>query len=804
MRKRDLKDIVYDVDGDAGSIGGAFISNPARALYGINITVIERYMGKMAKKRSKRAVPRKRHDIEGDTGLVRAPQDKEVGSKANMIKSDQVIGLMSWINTTIHGLIEYRWWKELIGIAIILVIAFSVRFEDLWDWKKSPQIAMYKGEPILTTFDGYYYLTYARDIAEGHYGKVDYRRGVPDYPACPSPPPLLSVFGAIAHKITGASFNWIGAVLPIFLGMLLVIPLYLMARYYGGPIMALSAILMATLSHYYLYRSSLGWFDTDCMHLTWAVSTAYLFMMFGVTEGLRRYIYCLLGFIMTLLFMWWWDQAVVIATALALTPFGVAILFFYRPTKKDILIFSGIIGCFTVIIMLWKGVSFPFQIISGVLSQLKYIAKDTTNTGFPNLGITISEQARPSFNEVIQKTSGSKATFFLSLLGLGLLFYKRPKESLFLSVPLILASFSFFFAKRFLIFMSPVTAMGIGYLVYFLWTMGRKLALLRVASIGLLIFLAYPAYQKAMAKNFWPKEPPHLIDGMVFAKDALPDDAVIWAWWDHGYPIIYWSNKGTVNDGGIHGDERSVYNGIPLAAHDQRFSANFMRFFVARGQRGIGKLYKALDGDKDRGMKFMKKVLTVGPKAALEIIKDANLKPVDKLKSPSDWLEFFFPKEARPVYLYLDWRLTVTSYWWFWLGTWDIAKQDGIHPSYKTFYNLSRRGDRIKGNGMEVDMEKGLLRFKNRLIPLKSIFIITRKGPITKQYNHKTDAQFEAFLPAGFGALMDKNIADSIFNKLYLRHLYNPKYFKPIRLMTPSHQIWEVKGEIYDAAAKAN
>ena len=698
------------------------------------------------------------------------------------------------VKAFLNEIFSYSPWKEALAIIFIVIIGLLVRVEDLGDWKAHPNVAMYKGEPLLTTFDGYYYLTLARDLYEGTYTSIDYKRAVPDYPRRPSPPPLLSVIGAGVKGFTGASFNWVGAVLPAFLGILLALPLYLMARYYGGAIMALTGVLMGLLSHYYIYRSSLGWFDTDCMNVTWAVAAAYCFLKFGVEHSRMRYFYCAGGFLVWILFMWWWDQTPQVATVLSLLPFAVAVVFFYRPSRREGMVFAGALGLLFLAVLAWKGLDFPVRVVQNVLSNFKYISKEAS-PDFPNLGITISEQATASLEELVAKTTGSTIAFFLSVVGLGLLFFRRPKDSLFLSVPVILAVLSFFFAKRFLIFMSPVTAIGTGFLASYLWRKGNRSPYLKLVVFILVVILAYFPFQKGMEKTFWPKEPPHLIDGMVYASKHTPEDAVIWAWWDHGYPLIYFSRRGTVNDGSAHSPERSVYNGVPLATSNQRFAANFMRFYVARGLAGISKLYEAEGGDKARAKDLTYRVLSVGPEKGLDVIGKEGLKPVGEYDRPEAWLEFFYPKEARPVYLYVDWRLTVTSYWWFWLGTWDIARHDGIHPVYRGFYNLRVEEDKIIGGGVTVDLKKGELIFQNgNTVQLKQVAVMGKR-PFKRNYPVSKGYVFELFAPSGYGALMDSGIAGSVFNSLFIRHTYNPRFFKPVRLMTPSYQIWEVMGD---------
>jgi dolichyl-diphosphooligosaccharide--protein glycosyltransferase len=597
-------------------------------------------------------------------------------------------------------------------------------------------------------------------------------------------------------KISPFSLNWIGAVLPAVLGLLLAFPLYGLGRFYGGPVMGLTAALMGLLSHYYVYRSSLGWFDTDCMNVTWATGAAYCFLKFGTEISQRRYLYFMGGLAVYLLFLWWWDSTPQVATVISMLPLAVALVFFYRPKPGEAFIFLGIAGLGIIAILFWMGLDLPLKIFKHIASVFNYISTKEIVDIWPPIGATISEQAVPSFHEIVTKTTNSLPAFIFAGLGLAWLFYRRPKESMFISVPLILAALSFFFAKRFMIFLSPVTALGIGYLISEIWRWRQRFFVASLVAPILVILLIWPALTEDIAKTFWPKEPPHLIAGMDAASKKTPQDAVIWAWWDHGYPLNYWAERGTVGDGTLHGGERSFYNGLPLATHDERLAANFMRFYVHSGMDGIQKIYQALGNDPARGVKLIKKVLSAGPEKAREIIISAKLKPVGNLQDVNQWLKFFYPEQTRPVYLFLDWRLTITSYWWYWLGTWDMEKREGIHPPYKAFYNVHEKGGYIRGSdGLEINTENGNLRMGNQLIALTHLVRRERQNVSTKRYDRERGLRFEMLIPAKFGALMDANISESVFNKLFLRHNFNPNYFRPVAINTPSYQIWEVVGD---------
>lgn len=700
------------------------------------------------------------------------------------------------VKDKVKSLTPYHRWIEAMALLLILGVGLLVRIEDIRDWNTHPQMAFYKGEPLLTTFDGYFYLTLAKDLAEGAYTPIDNNRDVPKGVSLRFPPPLMSVIAAGLAKITPFSLNWIGAVLPALLGLLLALPLYALGRFYGGPVMGLTAALMGLLSHYYVYRSSLGWFDTDCMNVTWATGAAYCFLRFGTEAGQKRYLYFIGGMAVFLLFLWWWDSTPQVATVVSMLPLAVALVFFYRPGRREACIFLGTAGLVIGVLILWMGLDLPLKIFRNIVGIFQYISIKEVVDIWPPIGATISEQEVPSFNEIVSKTTDSLPAFIVAGAGLAWLLWRRPKESLFISVPLILAALSFLFAKRFMIFLAPVTALGIGYIISEIWYWRRRFALLSLLAPVLVILIVWPAMSKDMAKTFWPKEPPYLIAGMDLASKETPKDAVIWAWWDHGYPLYYWAGRGTIGDGTLHGGHRSFYNGLPLAAHDERLAANFMRFYVSSGMDGIENVYKAVGNDPARGVNLIKKVLSAGPDKAGELLSSAKLEPVGNLQTEDQWLRFFYPEKTRPVYLFLDWRLTITSYWWYWLGTWDVEKREGIHPMCKFFYDVYEENGHIKGSeGLDIDLEKGELRVGKRIIGLTQLVKYTEKGLQTRHYKRDHGAQFEMMVPGKFGAIMDLHISESVFNKLFLRHTFNPKYFRLVTTNSPSYQLWEVLGD---------
>jgi asparagine N-glycosylation enzyme membrane subunit Stt3 len=690
-----------------------------------------------------------------------------------------------------------RCWLEVLCLIAIMGLGLWLRVEDLGDWTKRPGSGLSQGEPYTITLDGYYYLNIARRLLDGTYQPVDSNRVVPDGHTPMAFPPLISVLIAGLAKVLAVSVNWVGALLAPVLGVMLAIPLYLLGRQLAGSGTGLIAALVGLIAPYYAYRTNIGWMDTDTMVVTFALLGAYLFLRFARSAGNQRYLYALLGAALYGIYLWWWDMAPSVVSFNMLLPFAMALIFFYRPSRREGRIFFGILGGILLVLLAWKGLDFPSQLIKQGLGKLSYVAKEV-NGHFPNIGVTISEQKAPGLERIIFSGAGNHQIFWGGLLGLALLFWKRPKHSTLLLAPVVLSFLGAFYAGRFLIFLSPLCGLGFGYLLVVLWRrLKRWHPALTLVSALILAVSAVPNVLYNRANTFYPKPSPDVVALIKEAGSKTPDDAVIWSWWDISYPILFWADRGTIADGSAHGGERSVYNGLPMAADDFRLAANFMRFFVVRGEKGMKLLYRALGDDPDRGLKLAKRILAAGPEKARALIDKAALESTDNLRSTDDWLRFFYPREHRPIYLLLDKSLITTSYWWYWLGSWDVSRKEGIHPRVKSFRGLrtNSRGE-IAGNGVRIDQKNGVLHVRGERIPLSRLSIYmddNRQFKVkTRGYRQGRGFVLTYFQSTGVGVLQDKTLADSVFGKLYLSDQFPESYFKPVLLFPDIGQLWKV------------
>lgn len=687
-----------------------------------------------------------------------------------------------------------RRYIKALSILLILLVGLVVRMDSWLDWQDKPYRAFHEGEPILTTVDGYFYLSLARDLVENNYAVVHEKRATPDHPLRPSPPPMLSVLVAGLAKLLPVSLNWIAVMLPVFLGMLIALPVYFLGRHFGGTFMGLSSALITLVSPYYVDRSSLGWMDTDSLLVTFVMAAAYFFLKFAIDKGLTRYMSLALGLTTWLLTMWWWDQSPHVATALILFPLLVAVVFFYRPSGSDLRIFLPVICAYSVFVLYWQGLEFPIEIVRKAAPMFNYIGKIQEGI-FPTVSVSVAEQARFPFEAFVQATSGNIVALGVAITGLVYLLVFNRRESLFLAVPVVLSVVAYFLANRFLIYTAPVLGLGAGFLASRLWMLGPGNVVYMMAAPIMVLALFAPGYYESLQALRLPLVNPVYIKGMDRISQLTPENAVVWAWWDHGYPLVYWGRRATVADGSFHGSEMSVYNGLPLATSNFRLAANFMQFFVRRGLSGVHEFYNALGVGKARGYKVLLKILKNGPEGAIQVLRETNPGFIKTESDVRKWLKFFYPENVRPLYLYIDFKLTESN-WWQWYGSWDIEKQKGVRSNYKTYFGVDmKNGKFIDDAGQEFPLMANIGvdaagTDKTEIIQNPSIMSGYKKDhPKPVEYVAQYSGSTKLL------AIVDKAGFNTVFNKLFFQENAPSEYFKLADADSPAYQLWQVKGD---------
>uniref|UniRef100_A0A832A3C1 Oligosaccharyl transferase n=1 Tax=Desulfacinum infernum TaxID=35837 RepID=A0A832A3C1_9BACT len=723
-----------------------------------------------------------------------------------------------------------------VGLAAAIVSGLWVRLAPYSAWTRHRDRCFVQGEPLPTTFDAPYYMRLARDVVEGTYEARDPLRGVPDSPARPRPVPLLSLLTAGLHKLSGVSIPWLSLALPAALGALSALCLYVPARALMGPLGAVIACAALALSPFFVHRTNLGRLDTDSLNVGLPVLVVGCLM--GFANAPRRAGLWLGSAVAAVgLHAWWWDQSPQTPFLLATVPLATALVKRRRMgDRKSLWVVSALVFCAAAAVLALKGPAPFVDAWHRARGQLTYMLVKQAPGDFPNIGLSISEQVRPSLEEFGRTVAGHAAVLVVAVVGLGWLFIAQPSAFFFFAPLVVLGFAGSFFAQRLAVFAAPLVGLGLGWVADRMhrrletpgpsfWERFRREGARRprlprhggdrsassatapppaggsarrwfsaaaAFMVGTLFLL--PAFFRTAKAVRWPSENAPVVAGMIEAARRTPENAVLWAWWDHGYHLQYWARRGTIADGEIHGGELVVSLAVPLAATDENFAANFMIFFASRGLSGIREFSQANGLSAAHTMKALKAMLSAGPDGCEEKARQLGLTRVPGEKS---WSAFFYPDPPRPVYLFLDQLLLNTAYWWYWFGTWDPEIRDGIHPAYRPVYPVVLWDDptrRVPG-AAGVHLQRGELHLGDRLVPLTSLGVVGPDGTRTVwRYRDGLGPHLDVHQAASLGVLMDgAPIGHSVFHRLFfLNDTSAQGRFRRIAQKPFVYQLWEV------------
>lgn len=684
---------------------------------------------------------------------------------------------------------------------LICILGLILRYEDASDWERIPHMGLSPdGEYYSTTYDGYYYLSIARDINEGTPGASEFLKGVPDRDPL-NRSPLLSVLIGLGSHWSGVSENHLGAILIPVLGVLVAIPVYFIGLMIGGRVMGLSAALFTLTAPYLLYRSAVGWIDTDALNPFFAMTAAVLFGKFAVTTNSRRYLYLGYGLALWLVFLWWWDMAPGPVTLITFLPLSMALILYYRAPRSEWRWMLG--GGILVGIIVMVLVDVP-ALINKSVAKLLYVAK--TETGdFPNIGVSISEQSRAGIHDLVAGIASQEYVLILIGVGLVWMLIARPRLSLvLLPLPLTMLGMAVMFAERFMIFLGPLAGLSIGFLVQRLWNLNRHWVTARAAAVCLLIGVLLPNISTNGAATRFPKPNPSLVSLLEKIRTETPRDALIWSWWDYGYPILYWSRRATLADGSYHPGEAMVHVAWPLTVSDPRSAANFMQFYSLQGNRGIHRVYSAHNNDKGSALARLKELLSKGPQEARRSLELQPLQALEELRSVEDWVKFLYPGEeqTRPIYLLLNRDMLGKAYWWFWFGTWDTERKKGDHVRPMELRGLREQNGVISRPGFTLDRARGTGEIRTakgqQYFSIKGLSEQT--GRSYRLYNYPFNGKaggFTWYKDAGVGILYGSQIASSVFGQLYFASAIQEGWFERIFFQPHGNQLWKVNPDHY-------
>lgn len=710
-----------------------------------------------------------------------------------------------------------------LALGLIAMIGLFLRADSLSHWLANPDRYFFDEQtrPLLLGVDGYYYLDIARELREGGYQPFDPNRQVPRGFERSSTPPLLSVLTAgLARIFPAAPLEWIAILMPPVLGALLTIPAFLLGRALGQTLrlpwlaqakgnsaanmMGLATAFFAVISPFLVSRGVIGWYETDPLNVFFATLLAFFALMCAEASSPRRalgwFTAWALGF---LLFLWWWDQSEVPVLALAGIPMLVTLARVAIRSPRSLVPLVASLALLGLVLALWRGTDVlgPGQYLHKLTNLYSYIGSQETAI-FRPAGEAVSEQKQVPLARLVRDTTGSWLPFGLALVGLATLIVALRVRGLYLTA-IVLVSLLSFSGARFMIFVAPLFGLGMGFIAYIIWSLRwsrwRRAGLLGV----LLVSTATTTITRAISYDtLAPRREPALFDAMLRLRELTPRDAVIWASWGHGHPLIHYTNRGTLGDGIYHPASLQYALNFPLVTPNPRLAANWAAFLVAHGVPGLEKA-NALFGDGvndwSTGMPRLQRLLALGIAGARQSLSHSDELSDEDLEQR---LEFLFPGPTRPTYLFLN-ELLLTEAWYL-LGGWDFSKRSGAQAVYLPLYQLRRKEKgqfraASRAGRIAIDLRQGRVRIRQNQGLLRRATVLERSR--LQELNYDDGRQFSAHLipEAGFGLYASENAADTLLTKLYFELDFDSRFFTPVLINLPAYSVWRVTGEAYRA-----
>lgn len=686
---------------------------------------------------------------------------------------------------------------------VVLFFGVYIRFEDSSIWEQNATLFYYKGEPLYSEYDSFYFARYALDMKEGLFksGGIDNFRFYPDNsskarlseelsfaPRYSFSGHILSYVFYILSEITGKSVAWLTYWLIPFMAVSVAVPLYLYFNKIKLPWAGLLGGLVAVSAPMYLGRTGLMRLDHDVFNLTLPFLIAFFFYLFFQSSNFKKRLLFILLASLTLIFYQLWYAHPNLNFVLLLT-FLLAYFWDYLKARilkqrieqtfsREDLLYLGLL----ILPQLWYIWAGPYalylQVKTLVFNLKSPTSADLLFKDFPNIFMSISELQKMSFWEVIASVVFNKILGLIGLIGAFLVFIFHFRKLIFLFPFFGIGLLSFFSGARFAMYLAPFLGIGLGYLVHFLFE--RALPYLEIfkeeykqslvtALVGLLVFMAALLSQKqALGLVSTPKIFSPLVRDMEWIRLNTPKNAVIFSWWDYGYAYQLYARRAVFHDGGSQGSPKTYLVARALVATDPREGWLFTSFISNYGLTGLAKILK--EG-----------------KTASEVVEEIKQgKYAQPIKDPIYWV-------------FTD-DLISKFGWIYYFGSYDFNKREGL------FGKILAPNCKIIGSNLiqcpdlqdaVLDLNNGIITVKNGSVPIKDFYFYNGSTLITKKFfdqGYTVEIVRTAFNQTGL-FLVEPPADNSLFNQMFLLRKYDPRYFELVHDDFPYAVIYRVKSE---------
>ena len=672
--------------------------------------------------------------------------------------------------------------KKLFSLAVFAVLVLIpvtaglyVRFDDGKVWKAHKERFYFGNRPLFTSYDAFFFARYAREEIEGTYrpGKRDPLRFVPDNfltdnITYPSTVPMESYVTAKLAKLFKTSIENVAYYLSPVLAVLFAVPFVLYFYRVGFPVAGFGGALLGCVSLLYLIRTSICRFDTDSLNLFFPFTAAYLLFETYKTESRKMRILLLIFSGITLqLFNWWYAHAGLILVIFLAYLVYILALKKLKPSKEDWLNL-GLLFVFSNPLTIIHGI---FGLYGNVYSYVYRYFHPAVEGGFPNVQMSIGELKHFNLKLLAETAAGNELILIVGFASFLFLLLKAWRQVILIVPVFLMGLLSFKGANRFSMYLSPFIGAGIGFLVDVLILIFKEKGFLgdlrEKAAVVLFAVLLTPVFilsnDRSLKFVAFPKITPGLAATFSKLKELTPRNSWIWTWWDYGYAIQYYSNRGVFHDGGSQYSPKTYFVATTFSTASPKVAYNAILAVANLGASGIEKLLKE------------------GKRA--QEVRDA----------------IFSGKFSKPLRNPVYWVFTSDEFgkfgWINYFGTWDFNLKRGRRGLLKPLKKcIVIENNVLNCDNLIFDLNRGEILVSQRKIPLKLLVYREKDGLKEKSY-HKSGLILEFINDKNpkMAFLEDEQTYRSMFNQMYILRNYDRRYFELVLDWFPTSVVYKVK-----------
>ncbi|MDR0666156.1 MAG: peptide transporter [Campylobacteraceae bacterium] len=708
-----------------------------------------------------------------------------------------------------------------VAILIIFAFLFSVSVRLTWvywaDNMADSNAFKWNNEFMVTTNDSYYWAEGARDLifcdknnaSMGEY----YQRNCHqenDLSPVGEPLPQLTYF---LYNILPFSLETIMFYLPVFGASLVVVPFILIGGRFKFLPAGFIAALIASIGISYYSRTVAGYYDTDIFNIFFPMMIVWLLALSLKT---KMGLYVLSTAVTMALYKWCYPQGYAIEFGFC----GMVILYiiYIFLTKRDqsenifnyqllSIMLISIMGAplivrLAIVTILYllifkREVGKPLYILAGaviiflltdgfglIIDRLNsFIFQRSGTIGneglqFFSVAQTIVELQGISIKDIPLRTIGSVSAFIISLIGYAWLCLRQPV--MLVMLPLLgLGLLSLWGGLRFIMYIIPVTAFGMGFFIFRVtelinaYIIKKKIALFVSAAFvcAMTVWSLYNLVEHAWFNKSNPvfdTNEVKLIED--FGKNVNREDYVV-TWWDYGYPIRYYADVKTLVDGGKHSGDVNFAPSFVLS-HDEKSAANMARLDVEYTEKRA-EVIKNNQSIPNNNIAWMMQEYGFADSNSFVLSLKTDIK---------------LPEKTRDIYLYLPYRMldiypTIMNF-----SHLDLMNSKSRQPFFYISRNFEDTAstlflDRNRGkNFYYIDKQQGKLITpppNSNALSLKRFAVIgyDNQGALYKNIqNMHYDGAYSLIFLRSYNVFLV--IDEAMYNSVYFKLFYLEEYDK--------------------------